>query len=141
MNAFMRHCDQYMTEEQFRNYVPTSALITTSYSPPNHTETSPQAFGVPLSHVIANDRVHKLRHEHQHDHQREEQSNATELMLSFLHLSPGFKRPNKELSSSNSSLSSTPESHNDSPLPSMPDIASRTSRRVSLSVSKTDSPM
>uniref|UniRef100_A0A3B3UZ51 Rho GTPase activating protein 6 n=1 Tax=Poecilia latipinna TaxID=48699 RepID=A0A3B3UZ51_9TELE len=93
-------------------------------------ETSPQAFGIPLSHVITNDRVHKLRH----DHQREEQSNTTELMLSFLHLSSGFKRPNKELSSSNSSLSSTPESHNDSPLPSTPDIASRTSRRGGVSV-------
>ncbi|XP_008398705.1 rho GTPase-activating protein 6 isoform X1 [Poecilia reticulata] len=93
-------------------------------------ETLPQAFGIPLSHVITNDRVHKLRHEHQ----REEQSNTTELMLSFLHLSSGFKRPNKELSSSNSSLSSTPESHNDSPLPSTPDIASWTSRRGGVSV-------
>lgn len=93
-------------------------------------ETSPQAFGIPLSHVIANDRVHKLRH----DHLREEHSNPTELMLSFLHLSSSFKRPNKELSSSNSSLSSTPESHNESPLPSTPETASRTSRRGGVSV-------
>ncbi|KAM4730799.1 rho GTPase-activating protein 6 isoform 2-T2 [Anableps anableps] len=93
-------------------------------------ETSPQAFGIPLSHVITNDRVHKLRH----DHLREEHSNPPELTLSFLHLSSSFKRPNKELSSSNSSLSSTPESHNDSPLPSTPDTASRTSRRGGVSV-------
>ncbi|XP_047227575.1 rho GTPase-activating protein 6-like isoform X2 [Girardinichthys multiradiatus] len=90
-------------------------------------ETSPQAFGIPLSHVITNDRIHKLRH----DHLREEHSNPTELMLSFLHLS---SRPNKELSSSNSSLSSTPESHYESTLPSTPDTASRTSRRGGVSV-------
>ncbi|MEQ2194568.1 hypothetical protein XENOCAPTIV_031029, partial [Xenoophorus captivus] len=85
--------------------------------------TSPQVFGIPLSHVITNDRIHKLRH----DHLREEHSNPSELMLSFLHLS---SRPNKELSSSNSSLSSTPESHYESTLPSTPDTASRTSRRT-----------
>ncbi|MED6277067.1 hypothetical protein CHARACLAT_009405 [Characodon lateralis] len=90
-------------------------------------ETSPQAFGIPLSHVITNDRIHKLRQ----DHLREEHSNPPELMLSFLHLS---SRPNKELSSSNSSLSSTPESHYESTLPSTPDTASRTSRRGGVSV-------
>uniref|UniRef100_A0A3Q2TRP4 Rho-GAP domain-containing protein n=1 Tax=Fundulus heteroclitus TaxID=8078 RepID=A0A3Q2TRP4_FUNHE len=92
-------------------------------------ETSPQTFGIPLSHVITND-VQRLRH----DHLQEEHSNPTELMLSFLHLSSSFKRTNKELSSSNSSLSSTPESHNESPLPSTPDTASRTSRRGGVSV-------
>ncbi|XP_070400095.1 rho GTPase-activating protein 6 isoform X3 [Nothobranchius furzeri] len=93
-------------------------------------ETMPQVFGIPLLHVIANDRIHKLRH----DHLREEQTNPTELMLSFLHLSSSLKRTNKELSSSNSSLSSNSESHNESPLPSTPDTAPRTHRRGGVSV-------
>uniref|UniRef100_A0AAQ5Z7B7 Rho-GAP domain-containing protein n=1 Tax=Amphiprion ocellaris TaxID=80972 RepID=A0AAQ5Z7B7_AMPOC len=93
-------------------------------------ETMPQAFGIPLSHVISNDRVHKLRH----DHPREEHSDPTELMLSFLHLNSSFKRVNKELSSSNSSLSSTSETPNESPLPSTPDTAPRTRRRGGVSV-------
>uniref|UniRef100_A0A3Q1FSX7 Rho GTPase activating protein 6 n=1 Tax=Acanthochromis polyacanthus TaxID=80966 RepID=A0A3Q1FSX7_9TELE len=93
-------------------------------------ETTPQAFGIPLSHVISNDRVHKLRH----DHPREEHSDPTELMLSFLHLNSSFKRVNKELSSSNSSLSSTSETLNESPLPSTPDTAPRTRRRGGVSV-------
>uniref|UniRef100_A0A3B4ZNY3 Rho GTPase activating protein 6 n=1 Tax=Stegastes partitus TaxID=144197 RepID=A0A3B4ZNY3_9TELE len=93
-------------------------------------ETTPQAFGIPLSHVISNDRVHKLRH----DHPREEHSDPTELMLSFLHLNSSFKRVNKELSSSNSSLSSTSETPNESPLPSTPDTAPRTRRRGGVSV-------
>ncbi|XP_041858512.1 rho GTPase-activating protein 6-like isoform X2 [Melanotaenia boesemani] len=93
-------------------------------------ETTPQAFGIPLSHVISNDRIHKLRH----DHLREEHSNPTELMLSFLHLSSSFKKANKELSSSNSSLSSTSETPNESSLPSTTDIAPRTCRRGGVSV-------
>ncbi|XP_069558771.1 rho GTPase-activating protein 6-like isoform X1 [Brachyistius frenatus] len=93
-------------------------------------ETSPQAFGILLSHVISNDRTHKLRH----DHPREEHSDPTELMLSFLHLTSSFKRANKELSSSNSSLSSTSETPNESPLPSTPDTAPRTRRRGGVSV-------
>ncbi|XP_005723631.1 rho GTPase-activating protein 6 isoform X2 [Pundamilia nyererei] len=93
-------------------------------------DTTPQAFGIPLSHVISNDRMHKLRH----DHPREEHSDPTELMLSFLHLTSSYKRANKELSSSNSSLSSTSETLNESPLPSTPDIAPRTRRRGGVSV-------
>lgn len=93
-------------------------------------ETVPQAFGIPLSHVISNDRTHKLRH----DHLREEHSDPTELMLSFLHLTSSLKRANKELSSSNSSLSSTSETPNESPLPSTPDTAPRTRRRGGVSV-------
>ncbi|KAM7380468.1 hypothetical protein PAMP_003761 [Pampus punctatissimus] len=63
-------------------------------------ENMPQAFGIPLSQAISNDHTLKQRH----DSPREEHSDPTELMLSFLH----FKRANKEqLSSSNSSLSST----------------------------------
>lgn len=99
---------------------------------PPHIDTTPQAFGIPLSHVISNDRMHKLRH----DHPREEHSDPTELMLSFLHLTSSYKRANKELSSSNSSLSSTSETLNESPLPSTPDIAPRTRRRVGFPVNK-----
>ncbi|XP_034549819.1 rho GTPase-activating protein 6-like isoform X2 [Notolabrus celidotus] len=93
-------------------------------------ETSPQAFGIPLSQVISNDRTHKQRH----DPPREEHSDPTELMLSFLQLTSSLKRANKELSSSNSSLSSTSETPNESPLPSTPDTAPRTRRRGGVSV-------
>ncbi|CAJ1079479.1 rho GTPase-activating protein 6-like isoform X1 [Xyrichtys novacula] len=93
-------------------------------------ETLPQAFGIPLSQVISNDRTHKQRH----DPPREEHSDPTELMLSFLQLTSSLKRANKELSSSNSSLSSTSETPNESPLPSTPDTAPRTRRRGGVSV-------
>ncbi|KAK5861072.1 hypothetical protein PBY51_022493 [Eleginops maclovinus] len=92
-------------------------------------ETMPQAFGIPLSQVISNDRSHKRRH----DPPREEHSDPTELMLSFLHLN-SIKRGNKEFSSSNSSLSSTSETPNETPLLSMPDTAPRTRRRGGVSV-------
>ncbi|XP_034416732.1 rho GTPase-activating protein 6-like [Cyclopterus lumpus] len=90
-------------------------------------ETMPQAFGIPLSQVISNDRTHKQRH----DPPREEHS---EFMLSFLHFNSSFKRGNKELSSSNSSLSSTSETPNESPVLSAPDAAPRTRRRGGVSV-------
>ncbi|XP_058469180.1 rho GTPase-activating protein 6-like isoform X1 [Solea solea] len=93
-------------------------------------ETMPQVFGIPLSQVISNDRTHKQRH----DPPREEHSDPTELMLSFLHLTYSFKRANKELSSSTSSLSSTSETPNELPLLSLPDAAPRTHRRGGVSV-------
>ncbi|XP_071389579.1 rho GTPase-activating protein 6-like isoform X1 [Centroberyx affinis] len=93
-------------------------------------ETMPQAFGIPLSQVISNDRTHKQRH----DPQREEHRDPTDLMLSFLHLTSTSRRANKELSSSNSSLSSTSETPNESPLPSTPEAAPRTRRRGGVSV-------
>uniref|UniRef100_A0A3P9J9S3 Rho GTPase activating protein 6 n=1 Tax=Oryzias latipes TaxID=8090 RepID=A0A3P9J9S3_ORYLA len=93
-------------------------------------ETAPQAFGIPLSHVISNDRKHKLRH----DHPREEHSNPNELMLSLPHLSSSLKRVIREQSSSNSSLSSTSETPSESPLQSTPDTAPRTRRRGGVSV-------
>ncbi|XP_023806754.1 rho GTPase-activating protein 6 isoform X2 [Oryzias latipes] len=93
-------------------------------------ETAPQAFGIPLSHVISNDRKHKLRH----DHPREEHSNPNELMLSLPHLSSSLKRVIREQSSSNSSLSSTSETPSESPLQSTPDTAPRTCRRGGVSV-------
>ncbi|XP_049451135.1 rho GTPase-activating protein 6-like isoform X1 [Epinephelus fuscoguttatus] len=93
-------------------------------------ETMPQVFGIPLSQVISNDRTHKQRH----DPPREEHSDPTELMLSFLHFNSSFKRGNKELSSSNSSLSSTSETPNESPLLNTPEAAPRTRRRGGVSV-------
>uniref|UniRef100_A0A3Q3XP46 Rho-GAP domain-containing protein n=1 Tax=Mola mola TaxID=94237 RepID=A0A3Q3XP46_MOLML len=93
-------------------------------------EIMPQVFGIPLSQVISNDRTHKQRH----DPPREGHSDPTELMLSFLHLTSSFKKANKELSSSNSSLSSTPETPNESPLVCTLDTAPRTRRRGGVSV-------
>ncbi|XP_019945208.1 rho GTPase-activating protein 6-like isoform X2 [Paralichthys olivaceus] len=93
-------------------------------------ETAPQAFGIPLSQVISNDRTHKQRH----DPPREEHSDPTELMLSFLHLTSSLKRPNKELSSSTSSLSSNSETPNEFPPLSVLDAAPRTRRRGGVSV-------
>ncbi|XP_034741531.1 rho GTPase-activating protein 6-like isoform X3 [Etheostoma cragini] len=93
-------------------------------------EATPQAFGIPLSQVISNDRTQRQRN----DPPREEHSDPTELMLSFLHLNSSFKRGNKEFSSSNSSLSSTSETPNESPLLITPGTAPRTRRRGGVSV-------
>ncbi|TDH06827.1 hypothetical protein EPR50_G00117550 [Perca flavescens] len=93
-------------------------------------ESTPQAFGIPLSQVISNDRTHRQRN----DPPREEHSDPTELMLSFLHHNSSFKRGTKEFSSSNSSLSSTSETLNESPLLITPDAAPRTRRRGGVSV-------
>ncbi|NP_001106502.2 rho GTPase-activating protein 6 [Xenopus tropicalis] len=88
----------------------------------------PQAFGMPLSQVIANDRAHKLRQ----DSQREEQKDAVDFVASILPF--GSKRQNKELSSSNSSLSSTSETPNESTSPNTPEAAPRARRRGAMSV-------
>ncbi|KAM9804848.1 rho GTPase-activating protein 6 [Neosynchiropus ocellatus] len=93
-------------------------------------DTPPQAFSIPLSQVIANDHTHKQRQEPA----REEHSDPTELMLSFLHLTSGFRRANRDFSSSNSSLSSASETQNEPPLPTVPDVAPRTRRRGGVSV-------
>uniref|UniRef100_A0A3B3Q723 Rho GTPase activating protein 6 n=1 Tax=Paramormyrops kingsleyae TaxID=1676925 RepID=A0A3B3Q723_9TELE len=66
-------------------------------------ESLAQAFGIPLSQVIGNDRTHKQRL----DSQREGTRDVGDLVTSFLHFTT--KRPVKDLSSSNSSLSSTSE--------------------------------
>ncbi|XP_076026245.1 rho GTPase-activating protein 6 [Genypterus blacodes] len=91
-------------------------------------DTQPQAFGLPLSQVISNDRTHKQRH----DPQQEEHRDLSDVMQPHLHLSS--KRVNRDLSSSNSSLSSTSETPNESPLPSPMDTAPRTHRRGGMSV-------
>lgn len=85
----------------------------------------PQAFGMPLSQVIANDRAYKLKQ----DLQREEQKDASDFVSSLLPF--GNKRQNKELSSSNSSLSSTSETPNEITSPNTPEPAPRVRRRVS----------
>ncbi|XP_041115101.1 rho GTPase-activating protein 6-like isoform X3 [Polyodon spathula] len=88
----------------------------------------PQAFGMPLSQVITNDRTHKQKQ----DSQKEEQKESPDLVTSILQF--GLKRQNKELSSSNSSLSSTSETPNESTLPNTPEAAPRTRRRGGMSV-------
>ncbi|XP_077393174.1 rho GTPase-activating protein 6 isoform X2 [Festucalex cinctus] len=93
-------------------------------------EVTPQAFSIPLAQVIFNDRTHKRRH----DAPQEQHCDPTELVLSFLHFTSTFKRANKELSSSNSSLSSNSESPNKSPFARAADAAPRTRRRGGVSV-------
>ncbi|XP_012585808.1 PREDICTED: rho GTPase-activating protein 6 isoform X2 [Condylura cristata] len=91
-------------------------------------EFTPQAFGMPLSQVIANDRAYKLKQ----DLQRDEQKDASDFVASLLPF--GNKRQNKELSSSNSSLSSTSETPNESTSPNTPEPAPRARRRGAMSV-------
>ncbi|XP_066105795.1 rho GTPase-activating protein 6 isoform X1 [Saccopteryx bilineata] len=88
----------------------------------------PQAFGMPLSQVIANDRAYKLKQ----DSQKDEQRDASDFVASLLPF--GNKRQNKELSSSNSSLSSTSETPNESTSPNTPEPAPRVRRRGAMSV-------
>ncbi|XP_006835698.1 PREDICTED: rho GTPase-activating protein 6 isoform X1 [Chrysochloris asiatica] len=88
----------------------------------------PQAFGMPLSQVIANDRAYKLKQ----DLQKDEQKDASDFVASLLPF--GNKRQNKELSSSNSSLSSTSETPNESTSPNTPEPAPRVRRRGAMSV-------
>lgn len=88
----------------------------------------PQAFGMPLSQVIANDRAYKLKQ----DLQRDEQKDTSDFVASLLPF--GNKRQNKELSSSNSSLSSTSETPNESTSPNTPEPAPRVRRRGAMSV-------
>ncbi|XP_077584145.1 rho GTPase-activating protein 6 [Stigmatopora nigra] len=91
---------------------------------------TPQVFGIPLAQVICNDRKHKRRQ----DRPPEQHCDPTELVLSFLHFTSTFKRVNKELSSSNSSLSSNSESPNKSPFAAALDVPPRPHRRGGVSV-------
>nr|XP_033803849.1 rho GTPase-activating protein 6 isoform X1 [Geotrypetes seraphini] len=88
----------------------------------------PQAFGMPLSQVIVNDRAQKLKQ----DIQREEHRDMADSLASLLTF--GAKKQNKELSSSNSSLSSTSETPNESTSPNTPEPAPRARRRGAMSV-------
>uniref|UniRef100_A0A4W3IAQ9 Rho GTPase activating protein 6 n=1 Tax=Callorhinchus milii TaxID=7868 RepID=A0A4W3IAQ9_CALMI len=88
----------------------------------------PQAFAMPLSQVIANDRAQKQKQ----DALKEEQKENSDLVMSILPF--GNKRQNKELSSSNSSLSSTSETTNDPTSPNTPEAAPRVRRRGGMSV-------
>ncbi|XP_076008575.1 rho GTPase-activating protein 6-like isoform X2 [Genypterus blacodes] len=98
-------------------------------------EYNPQAFSIPLSQVIANDRTHRQRQDsfRQDPPHREEHKDSSDLVSSILQFAT--KRPsNKELSSSNSSLSSTSETANESPSPNTPEAAPRARRRGGMSV-------
>ncbi|KAM4537710.1 rho GTPase-activating protein 6-like isoform 1-T1 [Fundulus diaphanus] len=98
-------------------------------------ECVPQAFSIPLSQVIANDRAHRQRQDAYRldPPQREEHKDSTDLVSSILQFAT--KRPsNKELSSSNSSLSSTSETANESTSPNTPESAPRVRRRGGMSV-------
>uniref|UniRef100_A0A3Q0SUS5 Rho GTPase activating protein 6 n=1 Tax=Amphilophus citrinellus TaxID=61819 RepID=A0A3Q0SUS5_AMPCI len=95
----------------------------------------PQAFSIPLSQVICNDRTHRQRQDsfRQDPPQREEHKDSSDLVSSILQFAT--KRPsNKELSSSNSSLSSTSETANESTSPNTPEAAPRARRRGGMSV-------
>lgn len=98
-------------------------------------ECIPQAFSIPLSQVIANDRTHRQRQDsfRQDPPQREEHKDPSDLVSSIIQFAT--KRPsNKELSSSNSSLSSTSETANESTSPNTPEAAPRARRRGGMSV-------
>ncbi|XP_064183973.1 rho GTPase-activating protein 6-like [Anguilla rostrata] len=86
------------------------------------------AFSIPLSQVIANDRAHKQRPDHLPGDNRD----PSDLVSSILQFA--IKRPSKELSSSNSSLGSTPEMPNECVLPNTPETAPRAHRRGGMSV-------
>ncbi|XP_052462972.1 rho GTPase-activating protein 6 [Carassius gibelio] len=88
-------------------------------------ESDPQAFGVPLSQVIVNDRRQKQL--------QEEQRGPADRVLSLLHLT-GRRSTNKELSSSNSSLSSSSETPNEGTTPDTPETPLRSRRRGGVSV-------
>ncbi|XP_010884966.1 rho GTPase-activating protein 6 isoform X2 [Esox lucius] len=98
-------------------------------------ECAPQAFGMALSQVIANDRTQRQRQDslRQDPPPRDEHKDPSDLVSSILQFAT--KRPsNKELSSSNSSLSSTSETANESTSPNTPEPAPRTRRRGAMSV-------
>ncbi|XP_034466995.1 rho GTPase-activating protein 6-like isoform X1 [Hippoglossus hippoglossus] len=98
-------------------------------------ECIPQAFSLPLSQVIANDRTHRQRQDgyRQDPPQREEHKDSSDLVSSILQFAT--KRPStRELSSSNSSLSSTSETANESTSPNTPEVAPRARRRGGMSV-------
>ncbi|KAL2102302.1 hypothetical protein ACEWY4_001470 [Coilia grayii] len=97
-------------------------------------ESAPQAFAIPLSQVITNDRAHRQRQDghRQEASPREDHRDTSDLVSSILQFAT--KRPaTKELSSSNSSLSSTSETANESS-PNTPEAAPRARRRGGMSV-------
>ncbi|XP_041066581.1 rho GTPase-activating protein 6-like isoform X2 [Carcharodon carcharias] len=91
-------------------------------------EFAPHAFAMPLSQVIVNDRAHKQKQ----DALKEEQKDNSDFVASVLPF--GSRRQNKELSSSNSSLSSTSETLNEPTSPNTPEAAPRVRRRGGMSV-------
>ncbi|XP_055083312.1 rho GTPase-activating protein 6-like isoform X3 [Periophthalmus magnuspinnatus] len=98
-------------------------------------ECNPQAFSIPLSQVIANDRTHRQRQDGSRPNHspREDHKDSSDLVSSIIQFAT--KRPsNKELSSSNSSLSSTSETANESTSPNTPEAAPKARRRGGMSV-------
>uniref|UniRef100_A0AAZ3QR41 Rho-GAP domain-containing protein n=1 Tax=Oncorhynchus tshawytscha TaxID=74940 RepID=A0AAZ3QR41_ONCTS len=93
-------------------------------------ECIPQAFGMALSQVIANDRTQRQRQDslRQDPPHREEHKDPSDLVSSILQFATK-RSTNKELSSSNSSLSSTSETANESTSPNTPEAAPRARRR------------
>ncbi|XP_034533883.1 rho GTPase-activating protein 6-like isoform X1 [Notolabrus celidotus] len=98
-------------------------------------ECIPQAFSIPLSQVIGNDRTHRQRQDsfRQDPPQREEHKDSSDLVSSIIQFATK-RSSNKELSSSNSSLSSTSETANESTSPNTPEAAPRARRRGGMSV-------
>uniref|UniRef100_A0A4W5R4Y4 Rho GTPase activating protein 6 n=1 Tax=Hucho hucho TaxID=62062 RepID=A0A4W5R4Y4_9TELE len=98
-------------------------------------ECIPQAFGMALSQVIANDRTHRQRQDglRQDPPHREEHKDPSDLVSSILQFATK-RSTNKELSSSNSSLSSTSETANESTSPNTPEADPRARRRGGMSV-------
>ncbi|XP_036838758.1 rho GTPase-activating protein 6 isoform X3 [Oncorhynchus mykiss] len=98
-------------------------------------ECIPQAFGMALSQVIANDRTQRQRQDslRQDPPHREEHKDPSDLVSSILQFATK-RSTNKELSSSNSSLSSTSETANESTSPNTPEAAPRARRRGGMSV-------
>ncbi|KAJ8352640.1 hypothetical protein SKAU_G00241160 [Synaphobranchus kaupii] len=87
------------------------------------------AFGIPLSQVIANDRAHKQRPDPPQGENRDLSSDLVSSILQFT-----TKRPSKELSSSNSSLGSTPEMPEECVVPNALETTPRAHRRGGMSV-------
>ncbi|XP_037395015.1 rho GTPase-activating protein 6-like isoform X2 [Pygocentrus nattereri] len=89
----------------------------------------PQAFGVPLQQVIANDRWLKLRQDG-----REDQRESTANLASFLLHLTGQRASHRHFYSSNSSLSSASETNNEPVSPVSPEAVARSRRRGGMSV-------
>lgn len=68
------------------NFFPTSFLLTSFFSICFPLEFIPQAFSIPLSQVITNDRTHRQRQDgYRQDHpQREEHKDSSDLVSSIL---------------------------------------------------------
>ncbi|XP_062374374.1 rho GTPase-activating protein 6-like isoform X2 [Sardina pilchardus] len=94
-------------------------------------ECVPQAFAIPLSQAITNDRAQRQRQDSTAP--RDDHRDTSDLVSSILQFATSKRPAAKELSSSNSSLSSTSETANESS-PNTPEAAPRARRRGGMSV-------